>query len=306
MPQKAGQKGRSGTQGRPLSPSLIRDILVFQKNEITESRIYERLSGCVKNPANARLLSRISADEKAHYAFWKRLTGVEVKPSAWKAFFYFWISRLFGVTFGVKLMERGEAGAQKAYGRVIPAVPGARKVRDDEERHEHDLLAAFDEELLRYVGSIVLGLNDALVELTGALAGLTFALRNTRLIALAGLVTGIAASLSMAASEYLSTKTEGGKNALKSAVYTGITYVVTVMLLILPYLIPVGGYLLCLAVTLSIAILIILAFTYYVSVAKDLPFARRFLEMAGISVTVAAVSFGIGYILRILLPGARV
>jgi VIT1/CCC1 family predicted Fe2+/Mn2+ transporter len=173
----------------------------------------------------------------------------------------------------------------------------------DEERHEHELLKAFDEELLRYVGSIVLGLNDALVELTGALAGLTLALRNTRLIALAGLVTGLAASLSMAASEYLSTKSEGeseGKSALKSAVYTGLTYVLTVALLIAPYLI-FPDYVLCLAVTLALSVLIILSFTYYTAVAKDLPFARRFLEMAGISLGVAVISFGIGYVVRLLL-----
>jgi VIT1/CCC1 family predicted Fe2+/Mn2+ transporter len=46
------------------------------------------------------------------------------------------------------------------------------------------------------------------VELTGALSGLTLAFRNTRLIAMAGLITGIAASLSMAGSEYLATKSE--------------------------------------------------------------------------------------------------
>jgi VIT1/CCC1 family predicted Fe2+/Mn2+ transporter len=279
---------------------MIEDLAGFQRNEITEYHIYSRLSVRMKNVANARLLAGIAADEKAHYDFWKRHTGRIVTPNRVKVFFYYWISLLFGVTFGVKLMERGESGAQEAYRRVIPAIPGARKIMREEEKHENDLLKAFDEELLRYVGSIVLGLNDALVELTGALAGLTFALRKTSLIALAGLVTGIAASLSMAASEYLSTKAEGGKNALKSAVYTGIAYVVTVMLLILPYLL-IADYLVCLAITMSMAVLIILAFTYYMAVAKDLPFARRFLEMAGISLSVAAISFGIGFLIRIAL-----
>ena len=42
--------------------------------------------------------------------------------------------------------------------------------------NESALLQLLDEEKLRYTGSIVLGLNDVLVELTGALAGLTLAL----------------------------------------------------------------------------------------------------------------------------------
>ncbi|HPJ72903.1 MAG TPA: rubrerythrin family protein, partial [bacterium] len=37
------------------------------------------------------------------------------------------------------------------------------------------------------------------------------------------------------------------------------------------------------------------------SVARDLPFLRRFLEMAGISLGVAAASFGVGYLVRALL-----
>ena len=148
------------------------------------------------------------------------------------------------------------------------------------------------------MGSIVLGLNDALVELTGALAGLTFALQNTRVIALAGLITGIAASFSMAASEYLSLKSEGqGERALKASVYTGLAYIFTVIFLILPYLL-ISNYFICLAVTLAIALLIILFFNYYISIAKDYSFKKRFLEMALLSFGVAAVTFTIGFLIR--------
>ena len=103
-------------------------------------------------------------------------------------------------------MERGEEKAQTTYGKISEFVPSAKEIVEDEDKHELELINMLDEERLRYVGSIVLGLNDALVELTGALAGLTFALQNTRLTAMAGLITGVAASLSMATSEYLSTK----------------------------------------------------------------------------------------------------
>ena len=159
----------------------------------------------------------------------------------WKVFFYFWISRILGITFGIKLMERGEERAQINYEIIARKIPKASQIIADEHAHEQELIGLIEEERLNYVGSIVLGLNDALVELTGALAGFTFALQNTRLIALAGLITGIAASFSMAASEYLSTKSEGsGERALKSSIYTGAAYIVTVILLILPYLLVNG------------------------------------------------------------------
>jgi VIT1/CCC1 family predicted Fe2+/Mn2+ transporter len=177
-------------------------------------------------------------------------------------------------------------------------VPGARQIAADEDQHEKELIGLIEEERLNYMGSVVLGLNDALVELTGALAGLTFALQNTRLIALAGLITGIAASFSMAASEYLSTKSEGkAERALTSAVYTGIAYILTVFLLILPYLL-VQNHFLCLGVTLLIALTIIFLFNFYISVARDYSFGKRFLEMAGLSLGVALLSFAIGFVIR--------
>ena len=158
-----------------------------------------------------------------------------------------------------------------------------------------------DEELLQYAGSVVLGLSDALVELTGALAGLTLAFQNTSLIALSGLITGIAAALSMAASEYLSTQSEKTtRKPARAALYTGIAYVITVTLLILPYLL-IQNYYIDLALALVTAVLIIAAFNYYISVAKDEPFRKRFIEMTGLSLGVAAVSFIIGYLIRRLL-----
>ncbi len=131
----------------------------------------------------------------------------------------------------------GEEAAQENYASVSPEIPEAKKFQHEEDAHEERLIAMLDEERLQYAGSVVLGLNDALVELTGALAGLTLALQNVKLIALSGLITGIAASMSMAASEYLSTRSEKTtKQPVRAAIYTGIAYIITVTLLVMPYL----------------------------------------------------------------------
>ncbi len=116
-------------------------------------------------------------------------------------------------------------------------------------------------------------------------------------IALSGLVTGIAASLSMAASEYLSTGSEDTeKNPIRAAIYTGIAYVVTVALLILPFLVLNNAYV-ALAISVTTSVVIIALFNFYISVAKDLTFGHRFFEMAGLSLGVAAFSFLVGYVL---------
>jgi VIT1/CCC1 family predicted Fe2+/Mn2+ transporter len=196
-------------------------IEVFQRIEITEHHIYKRLAKNIKDPENSKILNQISDDELRHYEDWKNYTQREIKPNLWNVWKYYLISRIFGFTFGIKLMEHGEERAQENYARLKGKVPGIEKWIHDEEVHEQKLLEMLDEERLRYAGSVVLGLNDALVELTGALAGLTLALQNVKLIALSGLITGIAASLSMAASEYLSTRSEDTqKQPVRAAIYT--------------------------------------------------------------------------------------
>ncbi len=273
-------------------------ILIAQKNEITEHEIYHKLASLVKDGNNSRILEQISRDELEHYKFWTTLTQQQVTPDRFKVFFYVLISRLFGLTFGIKLMERGEDSAQDAYAGLKEISPRVEEIIQDETRHERELIGLINEERLKYVGSIVLGLNDALVELTGALAGLTLALQKARLVATVGLITGIAASMSMAASEYLSTKQEETeKSPVKASIYTGIAYVFTVIFLIFPYLIFKNVFF-CLTFMIINALLVVYIFTFYISVAKDLSFKKRFSEMAGISLSIAAISFFIGLIIR--------
>lgn len=274
-------------------------IMGMQVNEITEHFIYSKVAKRIKDEHNRQLLISIAEDEKRHALFWEQYAKTTAKPKRLKIFWYTLLARLLGFTFALKLMERGEGNASDTYRSISSVVPKAEEIAQDEDRHEQELLNLLDEERLQYVGSMVLGLSDALVELSGTLAGLTFALQNTRLIALSGLITGISATLSMASSEYLSSRSEGGKDAIKSGLYTGIVYLVTVAFLALPYLIlPPTGYLGALFIMLGIVVLIILAFTFYISVAKDVPFGKRFREMASISLGVAAISFGIGIIVK--------
>ena len=173
------------------------------------------------------------------------------------------------------------------------------RLAQDEEIHEAKLIGLINEERLEYMGSVVLGLNDALVEFTGALAGFTLALSDSKLIALTGSITGIAAALSMASSEYLSTKSEGGqgKHPVKAAIYTGIAYIITVVALVTPFII-IKNVIAALILMLIMALLIIALFNYYYSVARGESFKKRFTEMAVLSFSVAAVSFLIGYALK--------
>jgi VIT1/CCC1 family predicted Fe2+/Mn2+ transporter len=282
-----------------LSESVRTQVLRFQQTEITEHHIYKRLAKRINSPENAKILAQIADDELRHYNGWKQYTKQDVEPRWFFVWFYYLVSMLFGFTFGVKLMEMGEEAAQKNYAAISKEIPEAEIYEREEDAHEQKLIEMLDEERLQYAGSVVLGLNDALVELTGALAGLTLALQNGKLIALSGLITGIAASMSMAASEYLSTRSEKTtKQPVRAAIYTGIAYIITVALLVMPYLIMPERFYLDLVIALTTGVIIIAVFNYYISVAKGESFRERFLEMAGLSLGVAVFSFIIGYFIR--------
>jgi hypothetical protein len=193
---------------KELTPELKRFVLEVQETEITEAMVYKKIAKQTKNLHNREILLQISEDELKHYHVWKTYSGKDVKPNARLVQRYMLVVRLFGVTFGLKLMEGGEQSAIFKYQNISNILPEAVQIQQEEEEHEFKLINMIDEKSLHYLGSIVLGLNDALVELTGVLAGLTFGFQDTKLVAFSGLITGIAAAMSMAGSEYLSTKME--------------------------------------------------------------------------------------------------
>jgi VIT1/CCC1 family predicted Fe2+/Mn2+ transporter len=276
-------------------------LLKMQKNEITEHNIYKILSKWLKDEKNSEILLKISQDELSHYNILKSITKKDLKPNKFKIYLYLFLTKIFGFTFVLKLMEKGEDKAIENYIKVINNYPKINKILEDEKEHEQKLLNTLDEERLNYIGSMVLGLSDALVELTGTLAGLTFAFQNTKLISISGLITGIAAALSMAGSEYLSTKAESSeRNPLKSAIITGITYIITVLVLIFPYLIT-QNYILALFLALLFAVILVVIFNFYISVAKDYEFNKRFLEMTIIIFSVSFISFLIGIFIKKVL-----
>ena len=282
-----------------VSAASLAIIKKMQQNELTESVIYEKIAKFAKGEENKQTLMRLSREEHAHYEIWKKYSGITMKPEKLKVLKFTFLARVLGFTFAVKLMENGEGNAQEEYKQLSTDVPESIHIREQEEEHEHALLEMLDEERLQYVGSMVLGLNDALVELTGSLAGFTFAMQNTRLIALSGLIIGISATFSMASSEFLAARSEGREDALKSCTYTGIAYLITVILLIAPYMIFSNEqFLLALVCMLLVVVLIIAGFTYYTSVSQDQPFKSRFLEMAIISISVAVISFFVGVLAK--------
>ncbi|MBC64742.1 MAG: rubrerythrin family protein [Euryarchaeota archaeon] len=271
--------------------------------EKTEMEVYRRLAQREKKPENKIILQKIAEQESNHYNILSEKTGQDVKFSKIRVYLHVISSVILGLTFSLKLMEKIEQNAAIEYRDL-----GFEDIAKEEDEHEKELLSLLEEDALNYLSSIILGLSDALVELTGALAWLTFAFQELKIVALAGLVTGISASFSMAASEFLATKEEdSSRSPFKAALFTGSAYIITVLLLVIPYLLlgddsenifGMAPHIQALAITFIIGILIIALFNFYVSIAQDKSFNRKFIEMIFILLIVTIISFLIGLILR--------
>ncbi|WP_379947240.1 VIT1/CCC1 family protein [Enterococcus devriesei] len=285
-----------------FSSEQRKTIKKYQEAEITAYHLYAFLAGLTKDVDNHRLLMEIANDEMRHYNIWKQYTKQDVTPRRIQLAFFKLLGLIFGFTFSLKLMERGEDSGLIIYKKLGSRIPEIGTIMDDEEKHEDYLISLLNEERLQYVGAMILGLNDALVELTGTIAGLTFAMNNNRVVALSAIITGIAATLSMAASNYLAEKADGHKNPLKSSFFTGGTYLLAVVLLVLPYLLfPAHMYIPAFATMLLIVLILIAVFNFYISVTRDQPFYKAFVQMAAISFSVMTISYLIGLIAKLFL-----
>jgi VIT1/CCC1 family predicted Fe2+/Mn2+ transporter len=285
-----------------IDSTLKSELIKIQRKEITEHIIYKKLSE-KSTGNNSKVLTQISDDELSHYNQWKEYTKTEVKPSEFTVIKYLIIARVFGLMFMMKLLEENEEKAQINYQRIIKAIPKGKQIIADEERHEKLLISMIDEKRLNYMSSIVSGLNDAMIELAGELAGFTFALQNPALIGFAGLIAGIAQFLSSSASEielFLTERTIENREAIKKSFLEGSIYLVTVFFLVTPFFMVQNPFI-AMGISAFNSLIIIILFTYYVSIVKELSLKRMFSITFLITLGIGTLSFIIGWIVKTAL-----
>lgn len=278
----------------------------FARNEYRDWIVYRELERIEQDPGFKKILAALIEQEAEDLAFWRTLsTQKEFHVSPLYLAAIRLMRRMFGLAFTAKLLENRERAAVRDYTDFLPHADAATRARvekiiEHEKAHEKTLINKIHEEKMDFMGNIVLGLNDGLIELTGALVGFASALGDHLLVALTGAITGISASLSMAASAYLQAQYEDGKDAKKAALYTGIAYITVVIILIAPFLLLAD--LIAAIAVMGVAIFAIIgAVTFYGSVVFDRSWGREFSQMALMSIGVASIAFAIGTLFRDLL-----
>lgn len=278
----------------------------FAKNEYRDYVIYRELASRETNPRFKRILEELVQHELEDYRFWLELSSVKQhRMSRLEIWGLTLMRRLLGLTFTAKFLERHEHHAIANYSAFRATADAAMQARLDEiiaheTHHETAMIDQIQEERVKFLGSVVLGVNDGLIELTGALVGFASALGRPHAAGLLGAVTGIAAALSMAASAYMQARHEPGRDPVKAALYTGTAYLAVVILLVAPFFLA-STTALALGGMFGVILLLIAGFAFYASVLFDRDFKRQVGEMLLFSLGVAAVAFAIGSAIRVLI-----
>jgi VIT1/CCC1 family predicted Fe2+/Mn2+ transporter len=275
---------------------------VYARNELFDSLLYEALSKHERNPRNKEILEELSRQEYMHYEFWSKFAGkIELEPrELFKLKFFLLLSRVLGRTFIIKFLERHETRAVEVYSQILGKEPLTEEDRrtlarviEDEKFHEGALSSQIDEFAVRHLGSIALGMSDAIIELSGVHAGFLGYTSSSLYTGISGLIVGISASLSMAAAAYLQAKQERGKSPGKSAAVTGLMYMATVVLLTSPFFAGLP-LLTALSISVALALVVLAGFTFYSTTILGSSFAREFLENSGVILLVVLVGYLFG------------
>lgn len=269
-------------------------------DEFTDSVLYQKLSATVDGESPfAEILKQLSATEHKHHEFWRRyVPGEEAKLDRLKLYWILILRRVLGLTFASRYLDRHEESVVNEYQAIAELIPESDKgafdeMVADEQKHEHEFAQKVESSAVRYISFVVLGLADALVEISGIHAGSLGIYDRTEIAGLAGVVAGAAASMAMASAAYAQAK-QGFKGSAKlSAIYTGVSYFVSAVLLATPYFLT-QSMIYALATSLTLAIIMLALTTYYSTVIAIKPFTRDFLEILAIllGATVALYVFG--------------
>ncbi|MCX7765057.1 MAG: rubrerythrin family protein [Bacteroidia bacterium] len=280
----------------------------YASEELLNVHLYQWLSQRVRSPKMQETLRTFAQQEKMHYDFWRQLLSGDAPLPKWRLRWHKFLIRLLGVSFILRLLEHKEHKTIQEYRRIAPSLPEDMRAHlyrliEDEEQHEAEFLEAIqaEETGLRYLGFIILGLSDAIIEVTGVHAGFLGVSHHPLTAGIAGLIVGFAASISMASAAYLQAKQNPSVSPLQSALYTGLSYIIAVALLALPYF-GFSSMGIAFWVSVGLAVLMILGFVYYSSVVFERSFREEALASVGILTATTVLSYGFGELLRYFFP----
>jgi len=194
------------------------DYLEFYKGELTDYHIYKALARVEGNAKRRSALEEIASTELRHAKYWEsRINesgGSIGKPYSpvFKVLFYLLLRLIFGLAVVIRLRERDEDEAIIRYINARDSMrdPNLDEIIRDEIVHEEYFIEETTQMSTRFnnIRDFIYGMSDGLVEVMAALAGLVPVVASPLLIAIAGLIVGVAGTVSMTIGAYMSVKAQ--------------------------------------------------------------------------------------------------
>ncbi|HUB92348.1 MAG TPA: VIT1/CCC1 transporter family protein [Candidatus Saccharimonadales bacterium] len=302
---------------------LVRGLF---RDEIVDYEIFTRLAKRERDGDLKVLLGRLAKMEKAHMRIWAEMAGTkepELGMASWtmafKIYAFIAARMLLGVAFVIMLLGKNEIAALERYNNAIRSVKLSamdRKLLDtviaDEKYNEVDLKEKIKEYKgqLNYIRSIVFGLNDGLVEVLAAVAGIAVVATSGSIVIVAGVIIGISGTLSMAGGSYLSAKShnlmedigEDEKSRLnmtpmQEASYTGVYYFLGSLVAVVPFILGLVGFEGIIAAVVLVS-LVLTTVSVIVAVVSGTSIRKRVFEMLAISLGAVVVTVILGTVAR--------
>ena len=308
------------------------EALEFYREEYKDSRIYRVLADIERDEELKREFLRIHTIESRHADFWRRFLesrGVEpgrVRVSRLSLAIVKALRRL-SPALSSSFLEFNEMSAIMRYYDFYRAYEMSESEREELKRIivdeiEHENFFSGKKRLFgaENVRDMVLGINDGLVEILGVVTGLSAVyVSRPDLVGMSGLVVGVAGALSMASGSFISVRSQRQVNEtrrrlrailrelrgespgtddlreseVRSAVYTGLSYLCGVVLPVLPYfLMDTTAKALPLSLILSAMLLTVVG--SLISLLSGISVKKKALEMlvAGIGTALLSYLFG--------------
>jgi len=295
-----------------VDSSLQKVARVRMSDEWCDYTLYDRLSKTVEPESPfSEVLKKLSATEKGHFEFWRKYVPDEQpKLAKLKMYWILFLRRFFGLTFATRYLDRHEEKVVSEYQGLSSLIPESDKeafeaMVEDERDHEKAFAMKAESSAVRYISFVVLGLADALVEISGIHAGWLGLFEKTEIAGLAGIIAGGAASLAMASAAFAQAKQGFQGSARLSAIYTGVSYFITAIILATPYFLT-GNMILALSSSLTLAVIILAITTWYSVVIQEKHFLKDFVEILAILFATTILVFGLGIIVSTEFPGIKV
>nr|WP_245543944.1 VIT1/CCC1 transporter family protein [Mahella australiensis] len=199
----------------------IKKAYSFYKEEFDAAKLYFYLAKSESDSANKSKFLELHDIEAEHVKFWYiflKNRGYEPKSSTGnlKLTLSKFLRKLLGAGLYTSILEMGESTSIEAYAEFLSSgdltteeKEGLNKIIEDELDHESFFENQKSVMPVNNVRDFILGMNDGLVELLGAVTGLSAVYpSNPLFVGINGLVVGLAGAMSMAIGTFISVRSQ--------------------------------------------------------------------------------------------------